>query len=111
MVEYEDGVKISVRRQCELLELSRASLYYEPIGFNEEDQRLMVAIDFEFTQTPFFGARKISKELQKKGWAVGRKRIRTLMQKYRAAPAFLLIIAPQTSQHIVMIKKQRKQSE
>ena len=80
MIEHEDNVKISVRRQCELLELSRASLYYEPVGLNEEDQRLMVAIDLEFTLAPFFGARKISKELQKKGWEIGRKRVRTLMR-------------------------------
>jgi putative transposase len=50
------------------------------VPLSEEDQRLMEAIDLEFTKTPFYGARKISRELKKKGWPVGRKRVRTLMR-------------------------------
>jgi putative transposase len=35
----------SVRRQCELLGLSRSGLYYEPAGETPEDLRLMRLID------------------------------------------------------------------
>jgi len=80
MVIQEEASAISVRKQCELLELNRSSLYYAPVGLNEEDQRLMDAIDTEFTKTPFYGARKIARELRLKGWVVGRKRVRRLMR-------------------------------
>jgi putative transposase len=80
MIEREDNTDISVRRQCELLGLCRASLYYTPVELSAADRQLMEAIDVEFTKTPFYGARKIARELCKKGWAVGRKRVRTLMR-------------------------------
>jgi len=41
----------------------------------------MDAIDVEFTRCPFYGARKIARELRLKGWAVGRKRVRSLMRR------------------------------
>ncbi len=80
MVIREDNSILSVRRQCELLELNRSSLYYVPVDLTEEDRRLMDAIDVEFTACPFYGVRKIARELCKKGWDVGRKRVRTLMR-------------------------------
>jgi putative transposase len=40
----------------------------------------MSAIDEEYTEAPFYGARKIAKELRLKGWTVGRKRVRRLMR-------------------------------
>ncbi|MBV9675556.1 MAG: hypothetical protein JO185_04435 [Acidobacteriaceae bacterium] len=40
-----DHDTISLRRQCELLGLNRASLYYRPQGENEENLRLMRWID------------------------------------------------------------------
>lgn len=80
LIEREDNVKISVRQQCELLELCRASFYYEPVELSAEDRLLMDAIDVEFTAVPFYGARKIAWELRKKGWAVGRKRVGRLMR-------------------------------
>lgn len=69
-----------VRQQCELLGLNRSSFYYTPVEISEDDQRLMEAIDLEFTKTPFYGARKIANELRLKGWTVGRKRVRRLMR-------------------------------
>jgi putative transposase len=80
IVLKENDDSLSVRQQCELLGLNRSTLYYEPVGLSEEDQRLMDAIDVEYTKTPFYGARKIARELRQKGWAVGRKRIGRLMR-------------------------------
>jgi len=42
-----DHPQLSVRRQCELLGLSRASLYYEPAAETEENLRLMRWLDQE----------------------------------------------------------------
>ena len=40
--------KLSVRRQCALLTLSRSNLYYEPKGESAENLRFMEIIDKQF---------------------------------------------------------------
>jgi putative transposase len=45
-----------VRRQCELLGLSRSSLYYEPAAETAENLRLMRLIDQEYTAPPSWAA-------------------------------------------------------
>ena len=42
--------ELSVRRQCVLLGLPRASLYYRPVEMSAEDRALMKAIDRLFTK-------------------------------------------------------------
>jgi putative transposase len=54
--------QLSVRRQCELLELNRSSLYYEPLGESAENVALMRRIDEQYLKTPFYGSRKMAKE-------------------------------------------------
>ena len=43
MDRNHDG--ISVRRQCELLGVSRSGLYYEPVGESDENLTLMRLLD------------------------------------------------------------------
>lgn len=76
-----EHAQLSMRRQCELLEVNRSMLYYEPVSDSQETLELMRLIDEQFTATPFFGARRIQIMLREKGWAVTRKRIRRLMKK------------------------------
>lgn len=45
---------MSIRRQCELLNVSRSTWYYEPVGVDGEDLELMRAIDDLHLQ-PFYG--------------------------------------------------------
>jgi len=71
---------LSVRRQCELLGLSRSSLYYEPGGEAAEDLRLMRRIDEQYTACPFYGSRRITAWLVQQGEEVNRKRVRRLMR-------------------------------
>ena len=70
---------MSIRRQCELLGLSRASLYYEPAGEGAEDLAMMGRIDREYTERPFYGSRRMTAVLRSDGYAVNRKRVRRLM--------------------------------
>jgi putative transposase len=49
----EDHPQLSVRRQCELIGLSRASLYYEPTPESAENLALMRLIDGQYTKCPF----------------------------------------------------------
>jgi putative transposase len=75
-----DHPVLSVRRQCELLGLSRSSLYYEPGGEAAEDLRLMRLIDGQYTACPFYGSRRITARLVEQGEEVNRKRVRRLMR-------------------------------
>jgi putative transposase len=73
---------LSVRRQCELLGLSRSSLYYEPAVESEENLRLMRLIDEEYTAHPFQGSRKMTVWLREAhGQEVNRKRVQRLMRQ------------------------------
>jgi putative transposase len=72
---------ITVYRQCELLGLSRSSLYYKPrgdIGYNE---MLMRLIDKQYVETPFYGIDKMTEYLCRQGHHVNHKRIRRLMRQ------------------------------
>jgi len=69
-----------MRRQCELLGLSRSSLYYEPGGEVAEDLRLMRLIDEQYTARPFYGSRRMTIWLNGQGEEVNRKRVQRLMR-------------------------------
>jgi putative transposase len=71
---------LSVRRQCELIGLSRSSLYYEPGGEATEDLRLMRRIDEQYTARPFYGSRRMTVWLNEQGEGVNRKRVQRLMR-------------------------------
>jgi putative transposase len=75
------GGSPSVARQCQLLDISRSGLYYQPVGISDEDLELMKLIDRQYLATPFYGARKIAAWLKSRQHTVNRKRIRRLMQK------------------------------
>lgn len=53
---------ISIARQAELLDVSRSSFYYQPTVDTEEIQA-MNAIDEIYTKYPFYGSRKIMRDL------------------------------------------------
>ena len=74
-----DDADLSVRRQCELLGVSRAGLYYDPVGESEENLRLMRLMDEQYTRTPFYGSRKMRAWLATQGFEVNRKRVSRLM--------------------------------
>lgn len=71
---------LSMRRQCELLDVNRSMLYYKPKPPTDETLELTRLIDEKFTKSPFFGARRIKEWLKTEGWNVTRKRIRRLMK-------------------------------
>jgi putative transposase len=72
--------QLSVRRQCELLGLSRSTLYYEPAGETADNLRLMRLIDREYTAHPFLGSRRLTAWLSGQGEAVNRKRVQRLLR-------------------------------
>lgn len=90
-----DHPKLSQRRQCRLLSLSRSSLYYTPVGESAENLALMRLIDEQFLETPWYGARQMSRWLRRQGHVAGRHRVRRLMRKMGLTPIYQ---PPRTSQ-------------
>ena len=71
---------LSIRRQCELIGLNRASYYYEPARETAENLHLMRLIDEEYMRHPFLGSRRMTDYLCRQGYRVNRKRIQRLMR-------------------------------
>ena len=72
---------ISITRQCELLGLSRSTLYYEHCKDDAYNDLLRRLIDECYTCTPFYGSRKIRGWLRRRGHEVNRKRVQRLMRE------------------------------
>jgi len=73
---------ISITRQCDLLGLSRSSLYYRPVTNKiEKDNSYKKLIFEEYLKHPFYGYRKITLSIRKRGYNVNRKRIQRIMRE------------------------------
>jgi putative transposase len=72
---------LPVVRQCQLLNLSRSSVYYTPQPVSAGDLALMRRIDELHLHHPFAGARMLRDLLGQEGFIVGRRHVGTLMQK------------------------------
>jgi putative transposase len=71
---------LSVRRQCELLNVARSGVYRPKKAPSAEDLALMRRIDELHLELPFYGSRRMTFELNREGRAVNRKRVRRLMR-------------------------------
>jgi putative transposase len=80
--------KLSVGAQCQLLSISRSSFYYAPQGETAMNLDLMLLIDKQFLETPFYGVRQMTRHFQNEGYAVNEKRIRRLMRLMRLMPIY-----------------------
>ena len=72
--------KLSVSRQCELLELPRATYYRKPTPENDENLELMRVIDETYLAHPFYGSRQMRDHLRLQGYRINRKRVQRLMR-------------------------------
>lgn len=87
--------RLSVRRQCSLLSLTRSTLYATPAGESAENLALMRLIDEQFLEMPWYGSRQMARWLRRRGHPVGRHRVRRLMRKMGLTPIYQ---TPRTSQ-------------
>lgn len=67
--------KISIRRQCALLGLSRSSLNYKPKPISESELKVINLVDEIYTAHPYYGTRRMQHELSDAGIIIGRQRI------------------------------------
>lgn len=76
---HEAPPGLSKRRVCELLSVNRSTLYYEGKALAVDDVELLNMIRDVWTRYPFYGYRRITKELKASGLNVNRKRVQRLM--------------------------------
>ncbi|HWW70187.1 MAG TPA: IS3 family transposase [Duganella sp.] len=81
----DDADELPLSRQCELAEVSRATVYRRftaqvPQDASPEDLLLCRLIDEEYTRRPFYGSRRMVVFLRAAGHVVNRKRVQRLMR-------------------------------
>ena len=73
--------QLSIRRQCELLSVNRSSVYYRDKAPPVEDAELLNLIRDVWERYPFYGYRRITKQLKASGTKVNKKRVQRLLVK------------------------------
>ena len=75
--------KLSVSRQCELLEINRTSVYYTPAEQDHDrENEIKNRLDYWHTKMPYLGVRKLRNRLQIEDHiAIGRKLIKRYMDE------------------------------
>jgi putative transposase len=71
----------TIEQQCELLRVPRSTYYYEPCENDAFNLSVMKEIDLIYMEHPYYGKRRISIELKKKGYEVGVDLARALMKR------------------------------
>ncbi len=73
----EKNSKLSIQKQCELLGLKRATFYYKNI-IREYDDKLIDEIIKIQEEIPSYGNRRVTVEVQNRGFNVGRRVVKKL---------------------------------
>lgn len=81
MIEAKNA-DITIKKQCELLGISRSAYYYKKKPISKKDKTLLDRIDEIYTKWPFFGARRIVVVLAVTYQIfAGRRKVGTMMKK------------------------------
>lgn len=78
LVDTEHGM--SVRQQCDLLEIHRSGLYYKPCGEKPENLEIMRLMDEHYLDHPTEGVIRMQDFLLALGFVVNHKRVRRLLR-------------------------------
>jgi len=80
--------QLSVRKQCELLSVSRGSIYYVPKGEKPENLEMMRLMDEHILEEPTAGVLTMQSMLAEQGYQAGYERVRRLMRKANIYPIY-----------------------
>jgi len=72
--------KLSVRKQCKLLEVNRSSVYYKPRGESIENLNIMRIMDEHYMEYPAEGVLRVQDHLLTLDLVVNEKRVRRLLR-------------------------------
>lgn len=75
-------------RQCELVDLNRATYYYRSRADNAFNERLMRLIDGQYAQAPSYGVPRMTAWLNREGYPVNGKRVARLMKRMGIAAIY-----------------------
>ena len=76
------GAKLARKRQCELLQVSRASWYRRSTP-REAEVRLKHRLDQWYPKRPYLGSRRLTVALRRDGETINRKRVQRLMRELK----------------------------
>ncbi len=76
-----DAAELPLTTQADLLHLSRASLYYQPVAPSPEEVAIKHRIDELYTAHPFYGSRKITALLREERGPLTRKTVQRYMRE------------------------------
>ena len=79
MIDHAHDLPLSNQAAC--LNISRGSIYYEPVSVSISDLILMRRIDELHLELPFAGSRMLRDLLAAEGSKIGRRHATTLMRK------------------------------
>lgn len=71
---------LSIRRQCEMIRLAKASFYFQPLLTSAEDLALCADLDRLHLEFPAGGSRMLARVLKREGRCINRKRVQRLMR-------------------------------
>jgi len=74
--------KLSLNKQCKLLNIAKSTLYYESIKkfSSEEDLKMLNALNDIYSEFPYYGTRRLVTALANEGFNVGRKLVKSAME-------------------------------
>ena len=79
MIDRE--AELPIKRQAQLLGISRGTVYYHPEPIPEAELALMRRIDELHLDYPFAGSRMLRDLLRREGFMAGRRHVRTLVHR------------------------------
>ena len=73
--------KLSLNKQCKLLNIAKSTLYYEPVKrfSSKEDLKMLNTLNDIYSEFPYYGTRRYVTALENKGFKVGRKLVKAAM--------------------------------
>ena len=71
---------LSIRKQCEVLEINRSGFYYEPKGEPHVNLEIMEIMDKHILEEPTAGVLTMQSMLEDRGIHIGYERVRRLMR-------------------------------
>jgi len=81
MSYVSENEKISIRKQCDLIDVNRSNVYYQPIPESDENLVIMRLMDEHYLDHPTHGVLQMQDFLSLSGFIVNHKRARRLLRK------------------------------
>jgi len=79
MIEHKNP-KLSVRKQCLMLDVSRSQIYYSSKQVNEDEVAIMNEMRDIYEKHPYYGYRRMHVVLKQRGYIMNRKKVQRLMK-------------------------------